>query len=158
MSKVLVTGMSGTGKSSVLLELGQRGFRVVDTDSDEWCEWVSTDGIEPDWVWREERITELLTGHDEGALFVAGCKSNQGKFYDLFDAVVLLSAPTEVLLERIASRTTNDYGGSPQERQLILQHLEEVEPLLRATATAEIDTAKPLAEVADQLAALGNSC
>lgn len=154
MSKILVTGMSGTGKSSVLLELARRGHQIVDTDSEEWSEWVSADG-EPDWVWREEKITELLTGHSSGTLFVAGCKSNQGKFYPQFDAVVLLSAPSEVILKRIETRDTNHYGKNPLERQKILEHLEVVEPLLRATATAEIDASKPLSEVADELVEIG---
>ncbi len=154
MSKILVTGMSGTGKSSVLLELARRGHKVVDTDSDEWCEWVIADG-EPDWIWREEKITELLTSHSSEMLFVAGCKSNQGKFYPQFDAVVLLSAPSEVILKRIETRDTNNYGKNPLERQKILEHLEWVEPLLRATVTAEVDASKPLSEVADELVAIG---
>ncbi|MDQ3380168.1 MAG: hypothetical protein M3546_07570 [Actinomycetota bacterium] len=33
MGRVLVTGMSGTGKSTAPAEVGRRGFRVVDTDS-----------------------------------------------------------------------------------------------------------------------------
>jgi len=37
----------------------------------------------------------------ERTLYLQGCVSNQGKFYDRFDAVVLLSAPAEVILERI---------------------------------------------------------
>ena len=40
MGSVLVTGMSGTGKSTALAELGRRGFRVVDTDSSAWSEWI----------------------------------------------------------------------------------------------------------------------
>jgi dephospho-CoA kinase len=150
MSKILITGMSGTGKSSVLLELAKRGHKVVDTDSDEWCEWVVSNG-EPDWIWREEKITELLTGHSSGMLFVAGCKSNQGKFYSQFDAVVLLSAPSEIILKRIETRDTNNYGKNLLERQKILEHLEFIEPLLRATANAEIDASKSLSEVADEL-------
>ena len=39
--KVLVTGMSGTGKSTALQVLGERGHRVVDTDTDEWSHWVT---------------------------------------------------------------------------------------------------------------------
>jgi shikimate kinase len=144
--KILVTGMSGTGKSTVLLELARRGHRTVDTDSDNWSEW-----LEDDWVWREDRMTDLLTNHSDGVLFVSGCKSNQGKFYKQFDAVVLLSAPAEVILARIATRETNGYGKSPNERALILEHLQTVEPLLRATCTAEIDATKPLSEVADEL-------
>jgi dephospho-CoA kinase len=154
MSKILVTGMSGTGKSSVLLELARRGHQIVDTDSEEWCKWIISDG-EPDWIWREERITALLASHTRGMLFVAGCKSNQGKFYPQFDAVVLLSAPSEVILKRIETRDTNNYGKTPLERQKILEHLEFVEPLLRATATAEIDASKPLSEVADGLIVIG---
>jgi len=34
VTRVLVTGMSGTGKSTVLGELRRRGHRVVDTDYD----------------------------------------------------------------------------------------------------------------------------
>jgi dephospho-CoA kinase len=154
MSKILITGMSGTGKSSVLLELARRGHQIVDTDSDEWCEWITADG-EPDWIWRDDKITALLTSHSSGMLFVAGCKSNQGKFYPLFDAVVLLSAPSEIILNRVLTRDTNHYGKKPLERQKILEHLEFVEPLLRATANVEIDASKPLLEVADELVAIG---
>ncbi|QLG09594.1 AAA family ATPase [Deinococcus sp. D7000] len=154
MTRILVTGMSGTGKSSVLQELARRGHRTVDTDSDEWCEWVTDARGEPDWVWREDRIGELLAGHTDGTLFVAGCKSNQGKFSSQFDVVALLSAPAAVLLKRIASRTNNPYGKSPQERARVLEHLDTVEPLLRATATVEIDATQPLSVVADRLEAL----
>jgi len=42
MSRVLVTGMSGTGKSSALAELARRGYRVVDTDDPGWCKWVES--------------------------------------------------------------------------------------------------------------------
>jgi len=85
-------------------------------------------------------------------LYVSGTVSNQGRFYDRFDAVVLLSAPSDVLLDRISARTTNDYGKSAEERELILTHLREVEPQLRATCTHEVDATLPLAEVVELLA------
>jgi broad-specificity NMP kinase len=95
MPKVLVTGMSGTGKSSALTELGRRGYRVVDTDEPGWSEWVDpSDDGRGEWLWDEERMTELLRSDDGRPLFVQGCVRNQGKFYDRFDAVVLLSAPS----------------------------------------------------------------
>ena len=146
--------MSGTGKSAALAELDRRGFAVVDTDEPGWTEWSEQEAA---LVWREDRIAELLALEREVPLFVSGTVPNQGRFYRDFDAIVLLSAPAEVLLRRIESRTTNDYGKTAGERDLILRHLAEVEPLLRATCTHEIDAAQPLEAVVAQLVAIGES-
>ncbi len=154
MIRVLVTGMSGTGKSTALRALASRGYRVVDTDTDEWSRWtVDADGA-PDWIWREEALRALLDSHRGGPLYVGGCKTNQGQFYPWFEHIVLLSAPAPVLLARIAARSTNSYGKLPAERAEVLRNLAEVEPLLRAGATAEIDASAPLAEVVRRLEAL----
>jgi hypothetical protein len=77
MPRVLVTGMSGTGKSAALQMLGKRGHRVVDTDTDQWSHWVT-----------------------------------------LPDGIALLSAPVDVLLARIAARTSNPYGNTPANKPL----------------------------------------
>jgi len=66
-----------------------------------------------------------------------------------------MSAPLEVLLSRIERRTTNDYGKSSEERNLILRHVEEIEPLLRATCTHEIDASQSVDAVVAELVAIG---
>ncbi|MGN6868539.1 MAG: AAA family ATPase [Solirubrobacteraceae bacterium] len=152
MRRVLVTGMSGTGKSSALAALGRLGFHVVDTDEPGWTDWSDSEG---GYVWREERIAELLERDDGPSLYVSGTVSNQGRFYSRFDAVVLLSAPPGVLLTRIENRTTNPFGKTPEQREVILRDLAEVEPLLRRTCTHEIDATQPLPTIVDQLAELG---
>ncbi len=154
MPTVFVTGMSGTGKSSALAELGRRGHPVVDTDSREWSEWFPDDG---EWRWREDRIAGLLAADDGRVRYLCGCQSNQGVFYDRFAAIVLLSAPLEVILERVDTRTTNDYGRAPEERAAIIENLRTIEPLLRATCTHEIDAARPLAEVVAELEEIGRT-
>jgi dephospho-CoA kinase len=161
MSRILVTGMSGTGKSSALAELGRRGYRVVDTDDPGWREYredrESSDHVRPgEWLWVEERISRLLDSDDARSLFVQGCVRNQSKFYDRFDAVVLLSAPAEVILDRIARRTTNDYGKTPLERAMILDDLATVEPLLRAGCTHVLDASRPLDDVVADLVAIAS--
>lgn len=93
----------------------------------------------------------MLSEHDDGVLFVAGCVANQGAFYPLFDAVVLLRAPADVILQRVAARGTNHFGKSDADRERILQDLAAVEPLLRLGATAEIDTRAPLDDVVREL-------
>lgn len=154
---ILVTGMSGVGKSSALDLLEQRGYRVVDTDVGDWiAELPAPDGggLEPQW--REDRIDALIAAHERSGepLFIAGTVLNQEVFYPRFDEVVLLSAPLAVMLDRIARRDTNPFGKTAGERDRIVADTAEVEPLLRASATVEIDTRQPLVAVADQLAAL----
>ena len=109
-----MTGMSGTGKSTVLSGLRKHGFEVVDTDEPGWTEWSDE---QVGYLWREDRIAELLAREGEMPLCVSGTVSNQGRFYPHFDAIVLLSAPLDVLLGRIESRTTNDYGKTAEERK-----------------------------------------
>jgi shikimate kinase len=144
--------MSGTGKSTVLAELARRGFETVDTDEPGWTRWSDED---EGYLWIEERIAELLSRDRATTLYVSGTVSNQGRFYDDFDAVVLLSAPAAVLLRRIERRRTNPYGKNPSERELIRRHVVEVEPLLRATCTHELDATRPVAVLADELVAIG---
>ncbi len=144
MPRILITGMSGAGKSSLLAELGRRGYLAVDTDYDGWTR--------PDGLWDERRMTELLSFRID--VVVSGTVENQVDFYDRFEHVVLLSAPVEVLVERVATRTNNRYGGSPEQQDEIRRYVAEVEPLLRSGATAELDGRRPVAELADAINAL----
>lgn len=56
-----------------------------------------------------------------------------------------------MLLARIAERTTTSYGKTQVEREQITQDLADVEPLLRAGASIEIDARLPVEAVVDQL-------
>ncbi|MDT5244710.1 MAG: hypothetical protein QOD36_2086 [Mycobacterium sp.] len=136
--------MSGVGKSSLLAELARRGYRTVDTDDGDYHE--SVDGEQ---LWREDRIAALLAEDGSGPLFIQGTTRNQVVFYPLFDHIVLLSAPAEVLIERLTTRTTNPYGKDPVQVEETLGYLETVEPLLREAAALEVVTTVPVAQVAD---------
>ncbi|WP_284690522.1 AAA family ATPase [Gulosibacter massiliensis] len=143
--RVLVTGMSGAGKSTLLDELDRRGHLTVDTDYDGW--------ELPGSAWDERRMSELLATH--GDVIVSGTVENQGVFYDRFDHVVLLSAPVEVLIERISSRTNNPYGRTLEQQGEVRRYVADVEPLLRRGASLELDGRHPVADFADSIEALG---
>ena len=93
-------------------------------------------------------MTALLNSGDRHSLFVGGGGArNQSQFYDRFDAVVLLTAPAGVMLDRVARRKTNAYGKNERERAEILADLAEIEPTLRQECTHVLDASRPLEEV-----------
>jgi dephospho-CoA kinase len=167
MKRILLTGMSGTGQSTVIRELAARGYKAVDADCDEFSQWVEVSAspvtsVPPvdgnrDWVWREDRMQDLLSTEDTDVLFVSGCAENMPKFFPQFDLIVLLSAPASVIVERLRTRTTNQYGKRPEEVARVLSLKESVEPLLRRAAGYEIDTSAPLEEVVATLLRLVQS-
>ena len=152
VKRVLLTGMSGAGKSSVVRALVARGYKAIDAD-DGWCE-PQPDGRQR---WREDAIGQLLDTEDADVLFIAGCEENQARFHPRFDLIILLSAPAEVLVERLASRTTNPFGKSPGDLDRVLDDLRAVEPLLRTVADQEIRTTKPLSDVVTEVLRLASA-
>jgi shikimate kinase len=68
--------------------------------------------------------------------------------------VVLLSAPVEVLIERVSNRTNNPYGRSREQQDEIRRYVMEVELLLSRGATLELDGCSPVANLADAIEAL----
>jgi len=131
--------MSGAGKTTVLDQLRRRGRLTVDTDYGGW--------EQPAGVWDEARMAKLLA--ESRDVVVSGTVSNQGRFYDRFEHVVLLSAPVDVLLDRCRRRTNNPYGKSVVDQEEVRRHVHEVEPLLRRGATIELDGRRPVAWLAD---------
>lgn len=145
MAAVLITGMSGTGKSTVLAALRERGYATVDLD-DGWCV-AQDDGTQ---LWDEPAVTRLLDDAAEAGdapLFVAGCEANMGSFLPRFAHVILLTAPWPTLEERLITRTTNPFGSTTQDREKVQRDQREVEPLLERVSGTVIDTRAPLDEV-----------
>jgi dephospho-CoA kinase len=160
MKRILLTGMSGVGKSTLVGELKRRGFTAVDLDDPDWSEYrhldkgtqQKVDGASgPDWVWREDPVAHLLETAETDLLILAGCAPNQGTFYPQFDHVVLLTAPVDVTIQRLATRTTNAFGKHPEEMKKVLADKQRFEPILREGADLEIDTSAPLDAVLERV-------
>jgi broad-specificity NMP kinase len=158
MKRVLITGMSGTGKSAVVRELAVRGYQAYDLNTPEWSEWIaadSSDALTPakgkDWVWREGRVRALLSKPADGLLLISGCAENMTKLFPLIDTVILLSAPIETILERLAARSLDNYGHVAEERRKVAELISTIEPLLRESADHEIDTRRPTTDTVDEI-------
>jgi len=143
--RVLLTGMSGTGKSTLVRELRRLGQVAYDADDDGFSERRA----EGRWGWRADLVADLLAGNTSGVLFFAGCSEEQA--WLPFDVRVLLTAPHAVLVERLLTRSGNRYGRGEAERAQVLADLAEIEPLLRRSADLILMTTSPPAVVAEAL-------
>src|SRR4051812_49027255 len=111
--RVLLTGMSGTGKSALVHELRLRGHAAYDAD-----EGFAEPRADGRWGWRADLVAELLTQRPGRLLFFAGCSEEQAALP--FDYRVLLTAPRSVLVERLRTRTSNSYGREDHELAQVL--------------------------------------
>jgi shikimate kinase len=158
LKRVLITGMSGTGKSAVVAELVMRGYEAYDLDTPEWSEWIDTDpadGLTPtkgkDWVWRLDRVRAVLSRPDAGTLFISGCAENMGRLFPMIDTVILLSAPVDTIMRRLAARSPGGYGHVVEERRKVAALVETIEPLLRQSADHEIDGRRSVTDTVDEI-------
>lgn len=75
MARTLITGMSGTGKSSTIRRMVTLGHHAVDLDAEEWSHLVPDDSryADPDadrpldWRWREDEVAAAVLEHAVGA-------------------------------------------------------------------------------------------
>lgn len=148
---VLLTGMSGVGKSTALVGLADCGWGTVDAD-----EAVLVDEHADRTALRLAELRAVLGQAPAGRPFaVAATGEGQGELYPLVDHVVLLTAPWPVLADRLVARTGNDFGKGPGEADRVRADQEAYEPLIRAGADLVLDTsALTPDEVVGRIAAL----
>jgi hypothetical protein len=170
---VLVTGISGSGKSAVRVELQQRGHDAHDMDLDGNAAWVHrasgalaslSDVADPSirsspWLeeheWRlvPSRVEELARRAADHTAFLCGLASNQDDVSYLFSRVICLAVDEETLRTRLASRTGNDFGKSEHELAAVLVWREPVQDGYRRSGAVMVDATLPLAEVVDAVVA-----
>lgn len=94
-------------------------------------------------------MSALLSEH--ATIAVCGTAENQGRFYDRFEHVIYLYVPLEVLLDRVRARSNNPYGKSAEQQADIAKYVVEAEPLIRRTATLELDGLIPVQVLAEHV-------
>jgi broad-specificity NMP kinase len=166
MKKIYITGIAGTGKTTVSEELQKRGFNAISIDeTDGLCSWVDRETKEKvqgkaeltreftskhQWVCDADYLRKLMDV-DEETVFVLGVTSNQSEYIDVFDTVLLLQCKPEVFLERLKNRTNNTFGKDKAIRDHMLDWYESFETRLIAKGAIPIDASLPIDEVVDKV-------
>ncbi len=167
MKKIYITGVSGTGKTTIAKELSRRGFYTISIDEvDGLCSWVHQGTREKhggkdtkltpefvhahDWICDIEYLTRLLNKNVDVA-FVLGMAGNQNNFLPMFDKILLLQCSPETFSKRIDMRTDNDFGKDPHIKKGILGRYQTYAKEILAKGAISINTEKPIDQVVDEV-------
>lgn len=148
MPKVLLTGMSGVGKTTILNYLKAEGFLTVDLDSDGW---INYDIHEEDYLMDTTKITDFLRLYEKESIFLGGTTINQRDIYSYLDFVIALTAPTEIMRERIYKRDNNPFGKTEEEWSKIVNDKITFEEQIFKSSDCVISTDKPFKDVLNEI-------
>jgi hypothetical protein len=167
MNAVMITGMSGAGKSTIAAVLAQRGLVSIDADDDSVLARsvdpagnVVEDPAAPDfawlaqhsWGWNPARLDELIQGAAPATLYVCGGAANELELADRFTQVFLLEMDEPTMLARLdAPSRDNDWGRIGDTREYLRRRLPEYQDRLRAFGAIPIDARQPLDHVVDAI-------
>lgn len=166
---IFITGISGSGKTSVARELIRRGYVAFDSKVTPGIfHFVDTDGREassihlddPDWrsqyKWclNTTKLDELLAQHrDQKFVFLCG-RGDMKQHLERTDKVFLLHIDTPTLFARLNSPTRdNQFAKDIATQQHLASDLDHIQRIwINAGATA-IDATRPLETVVDSILA-----
>lgn len=135
--KILITGIAGSGKTSVAEELARRGYEAVDIEEvdgmfdmfrkdtgERYERYTNTDPEmikNADWLCDVGALKKLLEEQKSDLAFFCGIASNMDDILPLFDRVIVLQKSKDQLVAHFKNREgTDDMGSTEESRQMVL--------------------------------------
>lgn len=170
MPLIYITGIAGSGKTTVLKELERRGYEVHDAD-EKLSHWANkstgaklsasdhkpaTDPKffeEHEWHMDKQGVKELANISDTTA-FIGGAVVNEKDIWDYFDKVFVLYVNNEALAHRLMHRADKDFGKAEHELKHVLKLNSEVPVKYKSLGATIIDATQSTEKIADEI--IGN--
>lgn len=165
--KIFITGVSGTGKSTVVEHLQAKGIHAIDIDAvPGLCRWIHTgtkevahwhSGIGSEffethqYICDREKLIELMN-QSSGPVVVAGVSDTQAdNLFDLFDKIFLFRCDEDIFFGRIKDRTNHDFGKHESEQEMIRGWYKEFEQEMLDKGAVPIDTNQPIDAIVQRI-------
>ena len=167
MGAVLITGMSGAGKSTIAGVLARRGLACIDADNDPLlARSVDADGNVVDdesvpdfawlerhsWAWDPVRLDEVIRDAGPVTLYVCGGAANELELANRFTRMFFLELDEPTMLARLDTPgRDNEWGRIGDTREYMRRRLPVYQDRLRASGVIPIDATQPLDRVVDEI-------
>lgn len=170
---ILVTGVSGAGKSALSKKLNEMGYKAYDIDdhpglfmlidkktgkpvADQEHNDTAEKAAGMDWICDKEKLVSIIADEPDEITFYCGAASNVNDLLSLFDMVILLKIGTDTMRHRLNTRTENDAARHPDVQDWILTWKDEWEEGMQERGAVAVDAHKSLDEVAEEVIRLAN--
>lgn len=149
---VLITAVSGTGKSTVCKALHTMGYDAIDIESvDGLYELVNektgevipgnleqiSEGV--DWNCNKLRLEKLIASQTSELTFYCGGMSNTFEVWDVFDLVIMLTISDEATIKRLSTRQSGEFGSTAVNKDWVLSWKHSFEKRLLDAGAAPVN-------------------
>jgi broad-specificity NMP kinase len=168
--KVLITGIAGTGKSTIVKALNERGVNSIDLhDVPElmfWQDKVTKNRVQytpihsRDWFDTVDRFCDIsklkdILNESENIVVAGTAGDNQAEYFPLFDKIILLQCSPETLIYRMETRVNKSgYGKTKAEQEDNIAWQKEFDPEVLSHGAIPVDTGGSLDDAVDKIISL----
>ncbi|HLD57821.1 MAG TPA: AAA family ATPase [archaeon] len=164
---ILVTGVSGAGKSAISKKLNELGYKAYDMDdfpglftminqkTGEPVVGHDNSNLEKvaemDWICDKNKLQTIISDESNQLVFYCGSASNIDEILPLFDLVILLKVSPEAMRHRLTTRTENDFGRTSEVQDWIMTWKDWWENDLQQKGAVVVDACGSLDQVVKEL-------
>jgi broad-specificity NMP kinase len=152
--KIFITGISGTGKTTLGRNLKEKGFSVIDIDEDRLCHWYNKETgnvvdykaeLNKDFISKHSWMCDIkklkdLIDISSNPVFIIGMPENIDEIISISDKIIILKCSPETFISRILEREDNDFGKDESAQKEILQMYTLFETKMDTLGAIPVDT------------------